>query len=129
MLYTGCILNDNSVGVRISVMSRHTLNDGVTPDPRITKDSYDEWLKELGPHSRLIGKYYRNKIPWEEFEQTYLGIIRYSSLNKKVESLAKRAMKEDITLLCIEEGADKCHRRILAVACKMHELNLEVEHL
>lgn len=37
MLKTACILSERTEeqGVRISVMSRHTLEDGKTPDKRI----------------------------------------------------------------------------------------------
>jgi len=75
MLYTGCILNDNSVGTRISVMSRHTLNDGKTPDERITESSYDEWMPELAPSARLIGGYYGGQVSWDTFPDMYLGEI------------------------------------------------------
>jgi len=32
-----------SDGLRISIMSRHTLKDGKTPDLEITNASFDEW--------------------------------------------------------------------------------------
>ena len=45
MLYTKSIIKQKSLedGCRISVMSRHTLNDGITIDSRILPDSFDEW--------------------------------------------------------------------------------------
>jgi len=51
MLFTKSIYKPVSVldGQRISVMSRHTLEDGVTPDPRINSDSYYAYLKILAP--------------------------------------------------------------------------------
>jgi len=61
MLYTKCILSEREIsdGIRISVMSRHTLNDGKTPDTRITKDKYDEWIKFLAPKSKLVRDYHK----------------------------------------------------------------------
>lgn len=39
-----CILADKEDidGMRISVMSRHTLNDGMTPPPEIADSNYDK---------------------------------------------------------------------------------------
>ena len=51
MLFTESILSERhpDSGTRISVMSRHTLNDGVTPDPRIIPASYDEHISQMAP--------------------------------------------------------------------------------
>lgn len=46
-------------GTRISIMSRHTLNDGVTPDPRLTPDLYDEHRPVLAAPARAVGGYYK----------------------------------------------------------------------
>ena len=71
MIRTRCILAPKELtdGVRISVMSRHTLNDGVTPDLRITRKLYDIHLPLLAPNPRLIGDYYKRDLPWEDFEE------------------------------------------------------------
>ena len=45
-------------GYRISVMNRHTLNDGITSDIRITETLYDKHIKLLSPSNRLVGEYY-----------------------------------------------------------------------
>ena len=49
MLKSKCILSSKKPedGTRISIMSRHTLNDGKTPDERITEDSFDIHQPEL----------------------------------------------------------------------------------
>lgn len=63
MLQTKPILKDKSESdwYRISVMSRHTLNDWKTPDERITKECYDEWMPFLAPSGFLVWAYYRKK--------------------------------------------------------------------
>ena len=126
MLKTKCILlqRDYSDGTRISIMSRHTLNDGTTPDLRITENSYDEWRKEFAPPQKLIGDYHKRNLPWEEFEKRYLGYLRI--IYKRVGKLSEIALGEDITLLCIEESPEKCHRRLLAEECKRIQPKLEV---
>ena len=45
-----------------------------------------------------------------------------------VKKLAHDALSEDITLLCVEEDAQFCHRRVLAEICVVFEEKLNVEH-
>ena len=58
-------------GIRISVMSRHTLADGVTPDPEIRPEMFDQWWPELAPPPRLIGSYYKRGLSWAEFGEEF----------------------------------------------------------
>ena len=122
MLKTKSILYDkeDTDGLRISVMSRHTLNDGITPHPEITDSSYNQWLQILAPPVKLIGDYYKRDLPWEQFEQKYLDYIRSSNVQTEVQKLAERSLDSVITLLCIEESPENCHRRLLAEECKRH---------
>ena len=126
MLRTKSILasKENYDGIRISIMSRHTLNDGITLDERITKDSFDNWKKELAPPLNLIGDYCKRSLPWEKFEIKYLDYLKTVYL--EIRNLAKNALKANITLLCVEETPEKCHRRLLAEICKEIEPKLEV---
>src|SRR6266404_6282533 len=128
MLFTKCILSDSSSrdGVRISVMSRHTLSDGKTSDPRIKE--FDFHLRILAPSPSLIGSYYKRGLSWEIFEKAYLEEIRHDSKTLSVRSLAIIAMSQDVTIMCIEDTAEHCHRRLLAEECQRYEPNLAVEH-
>jgi uncharacterized protein YeaO (DUF488 family) len=125
-LRTKCILAPPSEedGTRISVMSRHTLNDGKTPHPDITISTYDEWLPGLAPHPRLVGRYYRQEISFEELAEAYRLVARDSP---EVLKLAERALTETITVMCIEDGCGRCNRRILAEECQRLVPLLEVE--
>ena len=126
-LYTKCILASKSRrdGLRISVMSRHTLDDGFTPDLRITQESYDQWMPDLAPLPQLIGAYKRG-MPWEIFEERYLAHLERRE--REVRRLAFCSRILNTTLLCIEESADRCHRRLLAEACKRYVPSLKVVH-
>ncbi len=119
---------DSDDGIRISVMSRHTLNDGVTPDLRITSDRFEEHIVILAPPSKLVGDYYKGNLNWQEYETRYLEYLRIPDISKKVKQLAQRASKQDITLLCAEDTAEKCHRRILAEECQRYNSTLDVIH-
>lgn len=113
-------------GWRISVMSRHTLEDGVTPDERIGQERYNEHMIDLAPSPKLIGDYYKRGLSWEDYKKRYLTELNDPSKTKLVKKLASRALKENITILCIEEKPDFCHRRLLAEECKKYEPELGV---
>jgi Uncharacterized conserved protein len=113
-------------GYRISIMSRHTLNDGVTVDPRITAGIFDEWIKELAPPDTLIGTYYKRGLPWEEFEKQYLEFLREPKKQSRVKQLIELAKTRDITLLCVENTPEHCHRRLLAEECQRLEPKIRI---
>ncbi|MFA6461000.1 MAG: DUF488 domain-containing protein [Candidatus Woesearchaeota archaeon] len=125
-LYTKCILHPAlpEDGTRISVMSRHTENNGIT----LIEVHYHEHLQQLAPPLRLIGSYYKRGLSWEEFELRYLEHIRQSEIRDQVQKLAQRSLLEDITLLCIEETPEHCHRRLLAEECQRYQPTLTIEH-
>lgn len=129
-LFTKCILGEKSQrdGIRISVMNRHMLNDGITRDLRIKEDLYDLHLKLLGPSSNLLGDYYKRGLPWKEFKILYLKEIRKEPKFLFVKTLAKIALKVDITIMCIEDDPEFCHRRLLAEECKKYEPRLKIKH-
>lgn len=128
MLKTKSILEPKEAtdGLRISVMSRHTLNDGITPHPEINSSSYDLWLQILSPPARLLGDYYKTGLPWEQFEKRYLEYIRQPKVQIEVQNLAGGSLDSIITLLCIEKSPDYCHRRLLAEECKKYQPLLDL---
>jgi uncharacterized protein YeaO (DUF488 family) len=129
-VFTKSILKkpDPEDGKRISVMSRHTLSDGITEDTRITKDSFNEWIKELAPPLKLIGDYYKRGLQWSDFKERYLAFLRQPDTKEKVKFLADRCVGETITLLCIEDEHHMCHRSILAEELKSYRPELVIVH-
>jgi len=129
MLRTKCVkriigLED---GLRISIMSRHTKNDGITSDPDISPKSYDEWWKELAPDEKVLGAYLRNEIPFEEFEQKYVSKLHFVfETGLAMRRLIKLAREGNVTILCVEPSPEFCHRKILASECKRLARDLEV---
>ena len=126
MIKTKCILNsrEESDGLRISIMSRHTLDDGETPHPEINKRSYDWWMPSLAPPLKLVGSYYRGETQWDQFESEYLEYIGQAKIQAKIQGTAKRGLTSNLTLLCIEESPEKCHRRLLAEECQKYQSSL-----
>ncbi|MDD3301840.1 MAG: DUF488 family protein [Patescibacteria group bacterium] len=85
--------------LRISIMSRHTLNDGITPDKNITKESYDEWWLELSPPSKLIGDYYKRGLSWDDFAKQFREFLKTTEANYFINKLIELAQKENVTIL------------------------------
>lgn len=134
MLYTKCIHDPVSLeeGILISIMSRHTLNDGKTPDPKITRDKYLFHFPFLGPSPELIGAYYRKKISWDNFARGYL--LEMESEKDFIEEIAMQSRMVNITLECVERKQDfpendlRCHRKLLADLCKEYVSDLQIIH-
>ena len=128
MLRTKCILlpHDLEDGYRISVMSRHTLDDGVTLDPRITEDSFDAWWQALAPPLTLVGEYYKRGMPWARFEDRYLDYLRNAVQQQKLKDLVWYATRETTTILCVETVPKQCHRRLIAEECRRLAPALEI---
>ncbi len=109
-------------------MSRHTLKDGLTPDPKITADTFDQHLQILAPRAKLLGDYYKRGLTWLDYEIKYREYLSQPEIIEQVKSLAKLATTQDVTLLCVEDTPDQCHRRILAEECQKYEPSLSVKH-
>ena len=131
VLYTKSIFLpvDRNDSLRISVMSRHTLNDGKTLDERIIPGfTYHRWYNSLAPPDALVGAYYKRNMPWDEFAQKYLEFLHTDAPKPYISLLAKGALREDITILCAELKPDNCHRRLLAEECKRLDNRVEIIH-
>ncbi len=116
-----------SDGKRISVMSRHTLDDGLTPHPEINAESYDTWMKEFAPPDKLIGDYLHRGLPFEEFEFRYIRHLRKAKIAEKVLDLAVECLDATVTILCKDEFPEQCHRRLLAEECRRYQLKLVLD--
>jgi uncharacterized protein YeaO (DUF488 family) len=85
-------------------------------------------IPELGPSPKLIGRYYREEIDWDLFQQEYLKEITTLKKRALVRFVASQAMKINVTIMCVEETPEFCHRRLLAEECQKHQPSLCVEH-
>lgn len=66
------------------------------------------YMPEFAPTKQLLDDYMDKKINWDEYESQYLEIIRKRNIKLELEIF------ENACLLCSEEKADKCHRRLAA---------------
>lgn len=120
-------------GLRISVMSRHTLNDGKTIDNRIMAGvTFNEHRIELAPPPKIVGEWYksqRSQVDWDNFTCEYLEHLDKPRPSQAVRELTETALRRNVTILCVEPRGEKCHRIILAQRCKEIQPRLEVRHV
>lgn len=109
-------------------MSRHTLQNGITPHPDISPDTFDVHIPNLAPSPKLIGDYYKRGLSWDDFEKRFMSEMSSVKATEKLQEIAEKALRENVTLLCIEETCDFCHRRLVAELCKKLNPDLVVEH-
>lgn len=120
MLKTKCIKApiESDDGFRVSIMSRHTLSDGITVDPEISGGLYSAWWPVLAPPAGLIGAYYKRGLKWADFEAGYNQHLKASEAVDAIINLSNLALRSTVTVLCIEETPEFCHRRLLAEKCQ-----------
>ena len=70
-----------------------------------------EVIPEFSPTKELLKTYQKDK-DWEKYEEGFLELIKERELERVKDMVLDE--KERICLLCSEEKADKCHRRLLA---------------
>lgn len=129
-LFTKCILDapEPTDGMRISVMNRHTLSDGVTPDPKLLAATYTYHLPIFAPSSKLLGDWYKRGLAWEDFCDRYYREMSDPRVHIYIGRIATIALRTNVTLLCIENRPFLCHRQLLALLCRRAHPELEIHH-
>ena len=84
-----------------------------------------EYVPLLAATKELMDGYRHGKIPWEEYEVTYLALLE----ERQVEKLLKPEDFDKGCLLCSEEKPDHCHRRLAAEWLKGKWEGVEVKHI
>jgi uncharacterized protein YeaO (DUF488 family) len=82
-------------------------------------ETWDEWIKELGPSPALHAAYYgkgQEPISWDEYRRRYLEEMARDPARFYLRALAGRsAAGERLALLCSSACVDetRCHRSLL----------------
>ena len=82
-----------------------------------------EHVLELAPTEELMKDYKGRKIIWEEFQDTYNGLL---AERKPLNSFDLHRQPNVICLLCAEDKPDKCHRNPAAQYIKANHGSEEV---
>jgi uncharacterized protein YeaO (DUF488 family) len=79
----------------------------------VPRTAVDEYVRALGPSRELLHAFKRGEIDWPAYETAYLREMQTESSKHEIERLAKIALQQRITVLCVCNDEAFCHRRLL----------------
>jgi uncharacterized protein (DUF488 family) len=82
-------------------------------------------LPELAPTQDMLDEYKKLKGDWNAYERRFLALMK----ERGIESTVAKEMIADGCLLCSEDKAHHCHRRLVAEYLKDHWGDVEIVHL
>jgi uncharacterized protein (DUF488 family) len=82
-------------------------------------------MPELAPTQDMLDEYKKNKGAWSIYEAKFLDLMRRGEIERRVDPELVR----DGCLLCSEDKAHHCHRRLVAEYLQQHWGNIELRHL
>lgn len=82
-------------------------------------------LPELAPTADILDAYKKAKIAdWQLYERQFLELMR----SRRIEDTPREILDAGC-LLCSEETAEHCHRRLVAEYLQKHWRNVEIAHI
>ena len=82
-------------------------------------------LPRLAPDDALLDDYRKKRITWDEYVPRYHALIE----RRLVQAAVPQDVIADGCLLCSEDTAERCHRRLLAEYLRRHWGDVEIVHL
>ena len=79
----------------------------------IPRTAVDEYVRKLGPSRDLLHAFKRDEIDWSTYESGYLEEMRAEAPKQEIQRLARIALKQQVTILCVCKDEAFCHRRLL----------------
>ena len=85
---------------------------------------------ELAPTKEILSDYKKKKISWEEYEVNFISLLNKRNSNNNIVNKFYDEI-DGVCLLCSEQLADNCHRRLVAeyLKEKLTDYNIEIIHL
>ena len=84
-----------------------------------------EHMPELAPTQEMLKAYRDGQVNWDDYEEQFLSLMS----DRDVEKMPIKEKIADAVLLCSEETAEHCHRRLLAEYLQGHWGDVEIIHL
>lgn len=79
----------------------------------VPKSAVDEYTTKVAPSRQLVQAFKREGLPWEDYVRRYLDEMKQPDAVTEIRRLAKLAKSERITLMCICEDENRCHRALV----------------
>ena len=84
-----------------------------------------EHMPDLAPTPDILKAYRDGAMAWDEYESRFLSLMS----ERRIEERPIRHLIDNAALLCSEETADHCHRRLVAEYLQRHWGAMEIIHL
>ena len=82
-------------------------------------------MPELAPTEEILHEYRKSGGEWAAYEERFVSLIS----DRRIEKLLSKKEAHLACLLCSEQTADHCHRRLVAEYLKEKWGDLEIVHL
>ncbi|MFJ8188881.1 DUF488 family protein [Streptomyces sp. NPDC096094] len=80
---------------------------------------------ELAPTKEMLDAYKKGDIGWGAYEDRFLELMKM----RKIDEIIQRESLENVVLLCSEDNAHHCHRRLVAEYLAQQWGDITIEHL
>lgn len=80
---------------------------------------------DLAPTKPMLDEYKKHRMSWSAYEDQFLELMKH----RRIEDTLPRELLENAVLLCSEEKAHQCHRRLVAEYLAGHWHDVRVQHL
>ncbi len=82
-------------------------------------------MPDLAPTQELLDAYRNKGLDWQEYEKQFLTLMS----DRRIEKMPIKRLIANACLLCSEDTADHCHRRLVAEYLQEHWGDIEIIHL
>jgi uncharacterized protein YeaO (DUF488 family) len=79
----------------------------------VPKSAVDEYTTKTAPSRGLLGEFKHEGLSWEDYVPRYLDEMRSEDAISAIERLAALAKSGSMTLMCVCEDENRCHRSLL----------------
>ena len=79
----------------------------------IPKSAVDEYTTKTAPSRALLREFKHEGLSWEDYVPRYLDEMRSEDAISAIERLAALAKSGSMTLMCVCEDENRCHRSLL----------------
>lgn len=79
----------------------------------------------LAPTQQILDSYKKHGGGWGEYERKFLQLMK----DRRIETTWFQELQDADCLLCSEEKADNCHRRLVAEYLAAHHDDIRIQHL
>ncbi|MFD7682611.1 DUF488 family protein [Streptomyces sp. NPDC060187] len=80
---------------------------------------------ELAPTQDMLNAYKKRGVGWAAYEEQFLELMK----ERQIEDTVRREVLDNAVLLCSEDNAQHCHRRLVAEYLAQHWDDVTIEHL